>query len=413
MNYSEVIPVRRVQAAAEAENVLDVRLRHARAVSEAENILDVRDLNVAFRTAAGTVHAVRDVSFSVRRGETLALVGETSSGKSVTCLGLLGLTPSAPYCTISGSARLAARDGKTYELVGTPERVMRQVRGRAASVIFQEPMTSLNPVHTVGAQICESLRIHLDMNTRAATDRAAELLNQVGISDPKRRLANYPHELSGGMRQRVMIAMAIACEPSLLIADEPTTALDVTIQAQILELLQKLQSQTRMAMIYITHNLGTVAEIADRVMVMYAGRIVEQADVVELFTQPRHPYSRALSTRFRGFIRIVPAKHRCSRFPATCPIRPRTRRAAPLGRAVATSNRAAAMPLRRTWRTPSRAIWCDASVGRKLKEPRDAAATTTCSRLVASRGLAQVVPAGRRLAWQTGAERQGSQRCQL
>lgn len=270
--------------------------------AEVENILDVRNLNVTFRTSGRPVHAVRDVSFSLRRGETLALVGETSSGKSVTCLGLLGLTPPAPYCTISGSARLAARDGKTYELVGTPERVMRQVRGGAASVIFQEPMTSLNPVHTVGAQICESLRIHLGLKGRAATDRAAELLNQVGISDPKRRLENYPHELSGGMRQRVMIAMAIACEPSLLIADEPTTALDVTIQAQILELLQKLQSDNRMAMIYITHNLGTVAEIADRVMVMYAGRIVEKTDVVELFTKPRHPYSR-------GLIQSVPRLH--------------------------------------------------------------------------------------------------------
>ena len=279
-----------------------VTVPQAQAAVEAENILDVRDLNVAFRTAAGTVHAVRDVSFSVRRGETLALVGETSSGKSVTCLGLLGLTPPAPYCTISGSARLAARDGKTYELVGTPERVMRQVRGGAASVIFQEPMTSLNPVHTVGAQICESLRIHLGMSARAATDRAADLLNQVGISDPKRRLENYPHELSGGMRQRVMIAIAIACEPSLLIADEPTTALDVTIQAQILELLQKLQSQNQMSMIFVTHNLGTVAEIADRVMVMYAGRIVEQSDVVSLFTQPRHPYSR-------GLIHSVPRLH--------------------------------------------------------------------------------------------------------
>ena len=274
----------------------------AQAAAEAENILDVRDLNVAFRTQAGRVHAVRDVSFSVRRGETLALVGETSSGKSVTCLGLLGLTPPAPYCTITGSARLTARDGNAHELVGSPERAMRRVRGGVASVIFQEPMTSLNPVHTVGAQICESLRIHLGMSARAAMDRAAELLNQVGISDPKRRLTNYPHELSGGMRQRVMIAMAIACEPSLLIADEPTTALDVTIQAQILELLQKLQSQTRMAMIYITHNLGTVAEIADRVMVMYAGRIVEQTDVVTLFTQPQHPYSR-------GLIQSVPRLH--------------------------------------------------------------------------------------------------------
>jgi oligopeptide transport system ATP-binding protein len=267
-----------------------------------EKILDVQNLNVVFRTVSGTVHAVRDVSFSVSRGETLALVGETSSGKSVTSLGLLGLTPPAPYCNISGSARLVARDGTSYELVGAPERVMRRVRGGIASVIFQEPMTSLNPVHTVGAQICESLCIHFGMTAKAAMERAAELLAQVGISDPKRRLSNYPHELSGGMRQRVMIAIAIACEPSLLIADEPTTALDVTIQAQILELLQKLQSQTRMAMIFITHNLGTVAEIADRVMVMYAGRIVEQSDVVTLFTQPRHPYSQ-------GLIHSVPRLH--------------------------------------------------------------------------------------------------------
>ena len=279
-----------------------VRNAEAVAAGDAESILDVHDLNIVFRRASSTVHAVRDVSFAVRRGETLALVGETSSGKSVTCLGLLGLTPPAPYCTITGSARLTSRDGQSHELIGAPERVMRRVRGGVASVIFQEPMTSLNPVHTVGAQICESLQIHLGLRGRAAMERATELLSLVGISDPKRRLMNYPHELSGGMRQRVMIAMAIACEPSLLIADEPTTALDVTIQAQILELLQKLQSQTRMAMIFITHNLGTVAEIADRVMVMYAGRIVEQADVVSLFTRPRHPYSR-------GLIGSVPKLH--------------------------------------------------------------------------------------------------------
>jgi oligopeptide transport system ATP-binding protein len=270
--------------------------------SQAGNVLDVRDLNVMFKTASGLVHAARDVSFSVKAGETLALVGETSSGKSVTSLGLLGLTPPAPYCTVSGSALLRSRQGKEFQLVGAAERQMRQVRGAVASMIFQEPMTSLNPVHTVGAQITESIRLHLGMNERAALARAAELLNLVGISDPKRRLTNYPHELSGGMRQRVMIAMAIACEPSLLIADEPTTALDVTIQAQILELLKSLQTQTRMAMVFITHNLGTVAEIADRVMVMYAGRIVEQTDVVSLFTRPRHPYSR-------GLIDSVPKLH--------------------------------------------------------------------------------------------------------
>jgi oligopeptide transport system ATP-binding protein len=277
-------------------------VQSADAAAPSSNVLDVRDLNVTFKTASGRVSAARDVSFSVQAGETLALVGETSSGKSVTCLGLLGLTPPPPYCTVTGSARLTSRQGKQVQLVGAPERLMRQARGATASMIFQEPMTSLNPVHTVGAQITESLRLHLRLSERAAMVRAAELLSMVGISDPKRRLANYPHELSGGMRQRVMIAMAIACEPSLLIADEPTTALDVTIQAQILELLKNLQSQTRMAMVFITHNLGTVAEIADRVMVMYAGRIVEQSDVISLFTQPLHPYSR-------GLIDSVPKLH--------------------------------------------------------------------------------------------------------
>ena len=276
-------------------------VQHADTTVQSGRVLQVRDLNVRFRTAAGPVHAARDVSFFVEEGETLALVGETSSGKSVTCLGLLGLNPPAPYCTVTGSALLSSQ-GEEVQLVGAPERLMRRVRGGAASMIFQEPMTSLNPVHNVGAQITESLRIHLGLSQPAALARATELLNLVGIPDPRRRLGSYPHELSGGMRQRVMIAMAIACEPSLLIADEPTTALDVTIQAQILDLLQNLQAQTRMAMIFITHNLGTVAEIADRVMVMYAGRIVEQADVVSLFTQPRHPYSR-------GLIDSVPRLH--------------------------------------------------------------------------------------------------------
>ncbi|MNV04760.1 Oligopeptide transport ATP-binding protein OppD [compost metagenome] len=284
-------------------NLLEMNaVRMTDTTAQSGEVLSVRDLNVTFKTASGHVHAARDVSFSVKEGETLALVGETSSGKSVTCLGLLGLTPPPPYCTVTGSAQLTSRTGKEYQLVGAPERLMRQVRGAIASVIFQEPMTSLNPVHTVGAQITETLRLHLGLSERAALVRAAELLNLVGISDPKRRLNNYPHQLSGGMRQRVMIAMAIACEPSLLIADEPTTALDVTIQAQILELLKNLQAQTRMAIVFITHNLGTVAEIADRVMVMYAGRIVEQSDVVSLFAEPRHPYSR-------GLIDSVPKLH--------------------------------------------------------------------------------------------------------
>ncbi|HEY0212965.1 MAG TPA: ABC transporter ATP-binding protein [Paenirhodobacter sp.] len=257
-------------------------------------VLEVENLDIAFNTKSGTIHATREVSFSVRQGETLALVGETSSGKSVTCLGLLGLTPPPPYCQIGGSAKMTTRDGTVHQLIGRPETDLRRLRGAAASVIFQEPMTSLNPVHTVGEQIAEPLRIHRGLSPRAATARALELLDLVRISDPRRRLDNYPHELSGGMRQRVMIAVAIACEPALLIADEPTTALDVTIQAQILELLSDLQRQTDMAMIFITHNLGIVAEIADRVMVMYAGRVVEQGDVVPIFTAPRMPYTRGL-----------------------------------------------------------------------------------------------------------------------
>jgi oligopeptide transport system ATP-binding protein len=264
-----------------------------------QTVLDVKDLNVFFRGTAGRVHASRDISFSVQRGETLALVGETSSGKSVTCLGLLGLTPPAPHCQVTGSARLISRSGEEHELIGASERLLGRLRGEVVSVIFQEPMTSLNPVHTIGMQISEPLRIHKGLSRRAAWSRSAELLELVGIADPHRRINNYPHELSGGMRQRVMIAMAVACEPSLLIADEPTTALDVTIQAQILELLADIQRRNNMAMVFITHNLGVVANVADRVMVMYAGRIVERADVLQLFTAPRHPYTQ-------GMVRSVP-----------------------------------------------------------------------------------------------------------
>jgi oligopeptide transport system ATP-binding protein len=258
------------------------------------DLLSVRDLSVRFNTPGGPVPAVQDVSFGLRRGETLALVGESGSGKSVTSLALLRLTPPTPQCTIEGQVLLRRADGTVQDLLTLPEPAMRQVRGAAISMVFQEPMTSLNPVHTIGTQIMEPVRFHTGAGKRAAADRAAELLDLVGIPDARRRLTAYPHQLSGGMRQRAMIAMALACEPSVLIADEPTTALDVTIQLQILELLKRLQQQTGMAVLFITHNLGVVAEIADRVMVMYAGRVVEQAAVVPLFQQARMPYTIGL-----------------------------------------------------------------------------------------------------------------------
>ncbi|MFC0407264.1 ABC transporter ATP-binding protein [Roseomonas elaeocarpi] len=257
-------------------------------------VLEVRDLHVRFRAPGGAIPAVQGVSFDVRRGETLALVGESGSGKSVTSLALLRLTPPAPGCQVTGQVRLRRRDSRVLDLLALSEEEMRGVRTAAVSMVFQEPMTSFNPVHTIGEQIAEAIRFHGGASRRAATDRAAELLDLVGIPDPRRRLSAYPHQLSGGMRQRAMIAMALSCGPELLIADEPTTALDVTIQAQILELLQRLQRQTGMAMIFITHNLGVVAEIADRVMVMYAGRVVEQAELLPLFGAPRMPYTAGL-----------------------------------------------------------------------------------------------------------------------
>ncbi|MDJ0389600.1 ABC transporter ATP-binding protein [Roseomonas sp. E05] len=260
----------------------------------AETVLEVRNLSVRFRSPAGPVPAVSEVSFSVRRGETLALVGESGSGKSVTSLALLRLTPPAPACRIEGQVLLRDRDARVLDVLALPDEAMRQVRGPAAAMVFQEPMTSFNPVHTIGDQVAEAIRYHAGLGRRAAFDRAAELLDLVGIPEPRKRLSAYPHQLSGGMRQRAMIAMALSCEPGLLIADEPTTALDVTIQAQILDLLRRLQQRTGMAMIFITHNLGVVAEIADRVMVMYSGRVVEQAAVGPLFAAPRMPYTMGL-----------------------------------------------------------------------------------------------------------------------
>lgn len=257
-------------------------------------VLDVRRLRISFNTPNGVINAVNDVSFQVRRGETVALVGESGSGKSVTSLGIMRLTPAAPRAQLNGEVWLRTADGQVEDVLQASQQRMRQLRGTSVSMIFQEPMTSFNPLLTIGTQVAEGVRLHHGLSKRAAADRAVELLDMVGISDCRRRLNDYPHELSGGMRQRAMIAMALSCDPAVLIADEPTTALDVTIQAQIIELLQSLQEKNRMAMIFITHNLGVVAEIANRVMVMYCGRIVEQADVVPLFKTPRMPYTIGL-----------------------------------------------------------------------------------------------------------------------
>ncbi|HUG01583.1 MAG TPA: ABC transporter ATP-binding protein [Longimicrobiales bacterium] len=253
-------------------------------------LLSVRDLRTYFHTDAGVARAVDGISFDLRRGEILGIVGESGCGKSVTSLSILGLVPDPPGRIMPGSSvRLRGR-----ELVGLPVRELRAVRGADIAMIFQEPMTSLNPVYPVGDQVAEPLRLHLGLSRRAARTRAVELLELVGIAAPERRVSEYPHQLSGGMRQRVMIAMALACEPDVLIADEPTTALDVTIQAQILELIAGLRERLGMAVLLITHDLGIVAETCDHVLVMYAGRVVESGPVESIFRMPGHPYTEGL-----------------------------------------------------------------------------------------------------------------------
>ena len=254
-----------------------------------EPILDIADMRTWFFTRDGVVRAVDGVSFHVIPGETLAIVGESGCGKSVTALSILRLIPSPPGRIVSGAIRFAGRD-----LLGLSEAEMRQVRGNEISMIFQEPMTSLNPVLTIGRQIAETLTLHQGLDHKAALDRAADMLRLVHIPEAQRRLTEYPHQLSGGMRQRVMIAMALACNPKLLIADEPTTALDVTIQAQILDLMRELKQKIDAAIVLITHDLGVVAEMAQRVVVMYAGRKVEEAPVGDLFRRPQHPYTLGL-----------------------------------------------------------------------------------------------------------------------
>ena len=252
-------------------------------------LLAVEDLHTHFFTAEGTVRAVDGVSFSIAPGETLGIVGESGCGKSVTALSILRLLPRKGARITAGSIRFEGRD-----LVALTEAEMRQIRGNRIAMIFQEPMTSLNPVHTIGGQISEAVRIHQKLSPARARTRATEMLRLVHIPDAPRRLADYPHQFSGGMRQRAMIAMALACTPTLLLADEPTTALDVTIQAQILRLMLELKERIGAAVMLITHDLGVVAETCQRVIVMYAGRTVEEAPVLELFDHPAHPYTRGL-----------------------------------------------------------------------------------------------------------------------
>src|SRR5579862_1048946 len=288
-------------------------------------LLQVRDLNIGFDTNRGLIRPVRDATLDIYPGQTVALVGESGCGKSVTALSILRLIPSPPGHIAGGQVLLEGRD-----LISLSEREMRSVRGKDIAMIFQEPMTSLNPVYTIGDQIVEAIMLHQGVNSTRAYGIAEDALKDVGIADPHRRLHTYPHEMSGGMRQRVMIAMALSCQPKLLIADEPTTALDVTIQAQILELLRKLQKERGMAIMLITHDLGVVAENADVVAVMYASRIVEYATVEELFDHPKHPYTEGL---FRSIPKLGAEVARLdtisgtvpnpARFPSGCKFHPR------------------------------------------------------------------------------------------
>ena len=251
-------------------------------------ILDVRDLTVSFRTEQGMVRAIDGVSFGVNEGEVLGIAGESGSGKTVTLLAVLGLITD-PNAVIEGSIKYRGR-----ELVGLPSKEMRKLRGRDIAMIFQDPMTALTPVYTIGWQIVEQILTHQNVSKKQAWSRAIDLLAEVNIPKPEEAVHRYPHQLSGGMRQRAVIAMALTCNPALLVADEPTTALDVTVQAQILDLLRKLQKSHGSAIVFITHDLGVMAELADRIMVMYAGRIVERATRAQIFAEPRHPYTRAL-----------------------------------------------------------------------------------------------------------------------
>ena len=294
--------------------------------SPRRTVLEVEDVRTRFHTRDGTVHAVNGISFDLSEGELLGVVGESGSGKSVTMMSLLKLLPMPPAEIVSGRVRLDGED-----LMGLGLDDLRQVRGARVGFVFQDPMTSLNPVLTVGYQLTEPLRVHLGMGRSAARRRAAELLERVGIPAAASRLGDFPHQFSGGMRQRVMIAIALACNPRVLIADEPTTALDVTIQAQILDLVKRLRRESGMAIVWITHDLGVMAGLADRVMVMYGGLVVERASVARLYRDPRHPYTRGLlatlprldGTRAERLESIPGQPPNLDRAPTACPFAPR------------------------------------------------------------------------------------------
>ena len=279
-----------------------------------DRLLEVTDLKTYFDTDEGVVKAVDGVSFHLDRGETLAVVGESGSGKSVTSLSVMRLIPTPPGRIASGQMLFEGED-----LVGKSEREMRRIRGNEISMIFQEPMTSLNPVYTVGDQIAEAIVLHQGKSYRDAMKLSIEMLDLVGIPEPAKRVKNYPHQMSGGMRQRVMIAMALSCGPKLLIADEPTTALDVTIQAQILDLMRKLQREIGMSILFITHDLGVVAEVADRVVVMYAGRAVEEGDVNDIFARPQMPYTLGLMNSIPRVDRAAEHQDRLEAIPGNVP----------------------------------------------------------------------------------------------
>ena len=258
-------------------------------MSQAETILEIKDLCVEFQTVEGTVHAVDHLNYTLHKGEKLGIVGESGSGKSVSSLGMMQLIPNPPGRLTGGEILYPGK-----ELVKASEKEMQKIRGNEISMIFQEPMTSLNPIIKCGKQIAESLRLHRGMKKKEAMEEAVRMMRAVGIANPEVRAHEYPHQMSGGMRQRVMIAMALACQPQILIADEPTTALDVTIQAQILDLIRELNESMGTSVVFITHDLGVVSELCDTVIVMYTGHIVEQAPVKELFESPKHPYTKGL-----------------------------------------------------------------------------------------------------------------------
>ncbi len=293
-----------------------------------QSLLEIDNLRVEFHGAGGTVTAVDGVSYAVEAGETVALVGESGCGKTVSALSVLGLVPTPPGRVAAGSIRFEGR-----ELLGLSDEQISQVRGRQISMVFQEPMVSLNPVLSIGTQLGEAMRRHLGLTRAQAAPRSVELLDMVGISEPERRLKQYPHHFSGGMRQRVMIAAALSCEPKLIIADEPTTALDVTIQAQILQLMKDLTERFGVALVIITHNLGVVARYADRVNVMYAGRIVETGATAPLYAEPRHPYTIGLlasvprtdTSRGQPLVPIEGQPPDLARLDAGCAYRPRCR----------------------------------------------------------------------------------------